>query len=89
MSRHEVVETRWWWVRHAPVPDGVAATVDFVENLGNEVIVHAVLESGGRVVARTSPRALRPGGVVHVRASQGHLHVFDRGGAALWHGADV
>lgn len=21
-TTHDVVETRWWWVRHAPVPDG-------------------------------------------------------------------
>jgi ABC-type sugar transport system ATPase subunit len=69
----------------AVVGDGAQATVDVVENLGWETLVHLRLEPGeARLVARTETRlSPRPGDRLRVSVDEAHLHRFDRGGARL------
>jgi sn-glycerol 3-phosphate transport system ATP-binding protein len=80
---------RWPALRPGPVtvgvraeavtagPDGLAATVDFVEELGAARLVHATV-AGEALVAQTPPSlALCPGAAVRLRAPAGDLHLFD------------
>ena len=62
------------------------ARVDFVENLGNEMIVHSITDSGTPVVVRTPPGPLRGEDRVAINAPLARLHLFDDQGQAIWHG---
>lgn len=64
----------------------VALVVDFVENLGNEMIVHMDTRTGNPVIARVSPRKIAPGDLQLASVSANNLHVFGPTTAALWHG---
>lgn len=60
--------------------DGVAAVVDFVEELGSDSYVHCTLDSpvGTKVVARAAGlTSLTSGARVYLRAQSDTLHVFD------------
>jgi multiple sugar transport system ATP-binding protein len=60
--------------------DGVAAVVDFVEELGSDSYVHCTLDSpvGTKVVARAAGlTSLTSGARVYLRAQSDALHVFD------------
>jgi multiple sugar transport system ATP-binding protein len=67
----------------------VPATVDFAENLGNEMIVHMQTRTGNQLIARVAPREVGPGDQVFLRASVDRLHVFGPDATALWHGRET
>lgn len=63
--------------------------VDFVENLGNEVIVHLSTTEGLTLVARSSPRHIRPGDEVMAVAPASVIHIFDDAGQAIRHASPL
>lgn len=66
--------------RASSLGDETKATVDVVEQLGWEALVHLVLDDL-RVVARVeSGAAPRPGDLVRISLAPEHLHVFDAAG---------
>ena len=61
-----------------PGDGGAAMTVDLVEALGTEAVLHGRLASGSRViVAHAGQMAARRGDVLAVAAEAGKLHFFD------------
>ena len=61
-----------------PGDGGAAMTVDLVEALGTETVLHGRLASGSRViVAHAGQMAARRGDVLSVAAEAGKLHFFD------------
>jgi ABC-type sugar transport system ATPase subunit len=56
----------------------VEITVDLVEPLGNETVVHGSLAGGGKVIARLSPRVVpSPGDRMRLAFDRADVHVFD------------
>ena len=64
--------------------EGLAATVDLVERLGEMGYAHLRLRNGQVVIAEVrGETGLRPGGVATVRPDPSHIHLFGTTGARL------
>lgn len=63
----------------------LVGTVEYVEHLGNETIVHLRPQLGDPLVFRMPPRALRIGQTLTVAVPADRLHLFDAGGVAILH----
>ena len=58
--------------------NAIEITVDLVEPLGNETVVHGSLASGGKVIARLGPRILpSPGERMRLAYDRGDVLLFD------------
>ena len=69
------------------VPGAVHGHVEYIENLGNEKIVHVRVDNAdAALVARVSPRPLSVHDRVGAAIDVERLHVFTTDGAAVWHG---
>ena len=61
-----------------PADTGIALTVDLVEALGTETVIHGHLASGTKmIVTRAGQLPAHPGELLHFTAEPGKLHVFD------------
>ena len=60
-------------------------TIEYVEHLGNETIVHLRPSSGAALTFRMPPRALRVGQELVVTIPADSLHLFDADGTAVHH----
>jgi len=70
----------------SPLRDGdFTGTMEYVEHLGNETIVHLRGQSDAALVFRMPPRALRIGDPLSVNVQVERLHVFDLEGHAIRH----
>jgi len=70
-------------VEHPAGPDAVPLTVELVEPLGSETVIHGRLPGGEALVARLPLPAGEIGSVLPLSLPPSAWHVFDAGGARL------
>lgn len=69
--------------------EGVSLAVDYIENLGNERLLHLNANNGQRVSMRTSEYLKPDTKRVTTRFALQRAHIFDDTGLALWHGPET
>ncbi|MDJ0104980.1 ABC transporter ATP-binding protein [Rhodococcus erythropolis] len=72
-------------------PDGTAATVATVENLGSEELVHARVGPNSLCARVKRPSSARPGEAVHLGIHASDIHLFDQdtGQRLVWQHEDA